>query len=286
MTTIGIIGGSGVYSLEGLSSVEELRVTTPFGPPSDTLIKGELGGVQLYFVPRHGKGHLLLPSEVPYRANVFALKQLGVQWLISVSAVGSMKEEIVPGHFVIPDQFIDRTQGRAQTFFGEGVAAHVSMAEPTCPTLRQLLAGAVEAAGVHCHTRGTYICMEGPAFSSRAESFSYRALDVSVIGMTAMPEAKLAREAELHYATIALATDYDCWHQEEEAVSASAVVEILRQNTANVKEVLAGVVPAVAQAAGSECGCTKALAGGIMTPPELIPVERKKALAPLLEKYL
>ncbi len=285
MTTIGIVGGSGLYALEGLDNVKDVEVETPFGRPSDVLVTGTLNGTQLVFLPRHGRGHRLLPTEVPYRANIFALKSLGVEWLISVSAVGSMKESIAPGDFVLPDQFIDRTIHRAPTFFGNGLAVHVSVADPTCPTLRERVAGVIEAAGITCHRGGTYICMEGPAFSTRGESLTYRSWGVDVIGMTAMPEAKLAREAELHYATIALATDYDCWHETDENVSANAVIEILNKNTANVKKVITAAIPAVAELTSTACGCGSALAHAIITQPDAIPAERIRELGPLVEKY-
>ena len=287
MTTIGIIGGSGIYELDGLENVREVEVETPFGNPSDKLVTGELGGTNLVFLPRHGRGHRLLPSEVPYQANIFALKKLGVDTVISVSAVGSMKEEIEPGHFLIPNQYIDRTMGRRQTFFGQGIVAHVSAANPVCPSLAAHLADFVKSCDVICHTSGTYICMEGPAFSTRGESLMYRQWGVDIIGMTAMPEAKLAREAELHYATLALVTDYDCWHESHEDVSVDAVVATLKKNTSNVKRVLEYALPKLGEKmqASTTCECPSALANAVMTSPEAIPAERKTALAPLVNKY-
>lgn len=285
MTTIGIIGGSGLYALDGLGDIEEVEVDTPFGRPSDRLVTGDLGGNRLVFLPRHGRGHVLSPSEVPYRANIYALKSLGVEWLISVSAVGSMKEQIAPGDFVLADQYIDRTYGRVPTFFGNGLVVHISLAEPTCPTLRARIADVIEAAGVRCHRGGTYICIEGPAFSTRGESLTFRAWGVDVIGMTAMPEVRLAREAEIHYATIALATDYDCWHETDEAVSADAVIATLKQNTANVIKVLAAAIPAVGAIEASGCACNTALASAVLTQPDAIPSQRLVELGPLVQKY-
>lgn len=287
MTTIGIIGGSGVYELDGLENVQQHTISTPFGAPSDALITGTLGETNLIFVPRHGRGHHLLPSEVPFQANIFALKQLGAQSVISVSAVGSMKEEIEPGHIVIPNQYIDRTMGRKQTFFGQGIVAHVSAANPMCPHLAEHLANSVTACGLTCHTTGTYICMEGPAFSTRGESLLYRQWGVDIIGMTAMPEAKLAREAELHYATLALVTDFDCWHEGHDDVSVDAVIATLKNNTANVKKVLQHALPTLEQSMKDiSCECTSALQHAIMTSPEIIPEERKQALRILIEKYV
>ncbi|MFC1609365.1 S-methyl-5'-thioadenosine phosphorylase [Myxococcota bacterium] len=291
MTTVGIIGGTGLYNLEGMTSVREIKVDTPFGEPSDVLVTGELQGVRLVFVPRHGRGHRLLPSEVPYRPNVFALKSLGVEWLLSVSAVGSMQEDIHPGQIVIPAQYIDRTRGRPSTFFGDGIVAHVGLADPVCPTLAAYLTATVTGCGLSCHSGGTYVCMEGPAFSTRAESLTYRQWGVDVIGMTAIPECKLAREAELHYATLALVTDFDCWHQAEEDVSVDAVLETLRQNTSNVRKILERALPGMDEMARKrqgepECTCHDALANAIVTNPDVIPAERLEALQPIVGKYL
>ena len=230
--TLGIIGGSGLYEIDGLEDRREEQVETPWGAPSDTLVRGRIGEVELVFLPRHGKGHRLTPTEVPYRANIAALKAAGVTDILSISACGSLKEEYVPGHFVAADQFIDRTFARDKTFFGAGMVAHVSMAHPICPRLSELAAQAVEASGATLHRGGTYIAMEGPQFSSLAESKLYRQWGCDVIGMTAMPEAKLAREAELPYAILCMVTDYDCWREETEAVSVTNVLEIMGHNSA------------------------------------------------------
>jgi 5'-methylthioadenosine phosphorylase len=272
--------------------VREIHVDTPFGEPSDVLTTGELAGVKLVFVPRHGRGHRLSPSEIPYRANVFALKSLGSDWLISVSAVGSMQEKIHPGEIVIPSQYLDRTTGvREQTFFGRGIVAHVALADPVCPTLAAFLKNSVTRCDLVCHAGGSYVCIEGPAFSTRAESNAYRQLDVDVIGMTAMPECKLAREAEMHYATLALVTDYDCWHQSEEDVSVESVLKTLRQNTANVRRVLEAAIPGMTEVSAAhttdpKCTCHKALENAIVTHPEMIPEPHVAALQPLVGKYL
>ena len=289
MTTIGIIGGTGLYTLEGLTNVREVKLDTPFGEPSDTLTTGELGDIRLVFIPRHGRGHRWLPAEVPYRANIFALKNLGAEWVVSVSAVGSMQEQVHPGEMLLPTQYIDRTHARPSTFFGQGIVAHVSLAEPVCPLLVNTLAQSIQACGLKVHCKGTYICIDGPAFSTRAESALFRKWGVDVIGMTAMPEVRLAREAELHYATLALVTDYDCWREAEDAVSVLSVVEILKQNTANVRKVLVHAIPAVAALAHgrpNSCRCATALENAIMTDPARIPDERKAELAPLVGRYL
>ena len=235
---IGVIGGSGLYEIEGLENAEEVRVETPWGMPSDTLIKGHVGDVEFVFLPRHGKGHRLTPSTVPYRANIDALKRLGCTDVLSISACGSLQEEYAPGEFVMVDQFIDRTFAREKTFFGPGMVAHVSVAEPICSRLSGLAGDAAEAAGAKVHRGGTYLAMEGPQFSSRAESHMYRAWGCDVIGMTNMPEAKLAREAELPYATIAMVTDYDCWRADEAHVEVTNVLEVMAANTAKAKRAI------------------------------------------------
>lgn len=235
---LGVIGGSGLYEIDGLTGIEELTIETPFGPPSDTIVRGRLGDVTLLFLPRHGRGHVHAPHLVNYRANVCALKRLGATHLVSISAVGSMQERIAPGDVVIVDQYIDLTKRRPSTFFDEGIVAHVGLAEPVCPGLARAAADAAGRAGANVHARGTYVCIEGPQFSTKAESLLYRSWGVSVIGMTAMPEAKLAREAELPYATIALATDYDCWHESEADVSVEAVLMVLRQNVGTAKRIV------------------------------------------------
>jgi 5'-methylthioadenosine phosphorylase len=283
--TIGVIGGSGLYEIEGLTDIEEVHLETPFGEPSDAFITGLLEGVRMVFLPRHGRGHRLLPSEVPYRANVYGMKQLGVQRIISVSAVGSMKEEIVPGHIVIPDQFFDRTQGkRASTFFGNGVVGHVQFADPVCPELSRVLVEAARHSGATVHDGGTYICIEGPNFSSRAESMIYRSWGVDIIGMTNIPEARLAREAEICYGTVALATDYDCWHEGHEDVTVEAVLAIISQNVAMARTIIKQAARALHHPPG--CGCGEASQFAIMTDRSLIPEQARKALEPIVGKYL
>jgi len=282
---IGVIGGSGVYAMDGLSDVHEERVSTPFGEPSDAVILGRLGGVDMAFLPRHGRGHRFNPSEVNYRANIFALKTLGVEWCISVSAVGSLREEIVPGQVVVVDQFIDKTHQRKSTFFEQGLVAHVAFGDPVCGTLRSILLESARAAGATAHDGGTYVCMEGPAFSTRAESNLHRAWGASVIGMTNMPEAKLAREAEMSYATLAMATDYDCWHPHHDAVTVDQVVAVLLANASLARNIVAQAVPRIV-AFGQPAPCSTALATAILTQRDAVPVERRRALAPLVGKYL
>lgn len=282
---IGVIGGSGLYEMEGLTDVREELVTTPFGEPSDLYITGTLNGVKMIFLPRHGRGHRLLPSEVNYRANIYGMKKLGVQQIISVSAVGSLKEEIVPGHIVIPDQFIDRTKGvRKDTFFGNGIVAHVGFADPVCPVLSATLETAGRMTGATVHRGGTYICMEGPAFSTRAESFLYRDLGASVIGMTNLTEAKLAREAEICYGIIALSTDYDCWHESHDAVTVEAIIAIIHQNVATAKNIIRQTVGMIA--ADRSCPCATAMQYAIITDRKAIPENTKADLDILVGKYL
>lgn len=282
---IGVIGGSGLYEIEGLTDIEEVRIETPFGEPSDAYITGTLDGVKMVFLPRHGRGHRLLPSEVNYRANIYGMKMLGVERIISVSAVGSMKEEIVPGHIVIPDQFFDRTKGiRNSTFFGEGVVGHVAFADPVCGDLAQLVYEAAGEAGATTHKGGTYICIEGPNFSTRAESNIYRSWGVDIIGMTNIPEARLAREAEICYATVALATDYDCWHEEHDDVDIESILEIIHNNVSMARQIIKLAAGKVA--AGRPCACGQALEYAIMTDHSLIPAKTKDNLAPLIGKYL
>lgn len=282
---VGVIGGSGLYEIEGLADIEEVSLETPFGAPSDVFVTGILDGVRMVFLPRHGRGHRLLPSEVPYRANIYGMKQLGVERIISVSAVGSMKEEIVPGHIVIPDQFFDRTQGkRASTFFGEGVVGHVQFADPVCSDLSHQLADAARAAGATVHQGGTYVCIEGPNFSTRAESNVFRSWGVDVIGMTNLPEARLAREAEICYGTVALATDYDCWYEGHEDVSVEAVLAVIKQNVAMARNIIKKVA---GQVAGERsCACASALQYAIMTDPAQIPTEAREKLDLLIGRYL
>jgi 5'-methylthioadenosine phosphorylase len=283
-TVIGVIGGSGLYEMENLQQVEEVRLQTPFGEPSDAYITGMLGDVKMVFLPRHGRGHRLLPTEVPYRANIYGMKMLGVQQIISVSAVGSMKEEIVPGHIVIPDQFFDRTTKRASTFFGDGIVGHVQFADPVCPALSGVVAEAANKAGATVHNGGTYICIEGPNFSTRAESLVFRSWGVDVIGMTNLPEARLAREAEICYATVALATDYDCWHQDHDDVSVEAVLEVVRQNVAMAKKIVAEAAQLIDQKQSCQCG--EALKYAVMTDPTQIPETTRQRLDLLLGRYL
>lgn len=282
---IGIVGGSGLYDLPGLEGLEEVSVDTPFGAPSDVLVTGRLGDAELVFLPRHGRGHRLTPSEVPYRANIWALKALGCGWVISVSAVGSLREAIVPGHAVLVDQFIDNTRQRPQTFFGQGVVAHVAMGDPVCTTLRGYLRDACVAAGVEHHDGGTYVCMEGPAFSTRAESHLYRSWGADVVGMTNLPEAKLAREAELSYATLAMATDYDCWHDGHDDVTVDQVIAVLMANVDKARRVLAHAVEVIAAHDGPP-PMHDALATAILTDLSRIDPEVRERFAVLLETYL
>lgn len=282
---LGVIGGSGVYQMDGVDVVNEHEVDTPFGPPSDKLIETRVGDRTVFFLPRHGKGHRLLPSEVPYRANVHAMKSAGVTHLLAVSAVGIMKEHIQPGDMVVPDQIFDRTKDvRPSTFFGDGVAGHVSLADPFCDEVRNPLIDAARACGATVHEGGTYVCMEGPQFSTRAESHFYRnAVDASVIGMTAIPEAKLAREAEMCYGMLAMGTDYDCWHETEEDVSVEAVIAILRANAEmgnRVVQEVAGRLPVE-----SSCECMSAARFATITAPDAISDEARARLRVLYGKY-
>lgn len=281
---IGIIGGSGLYDLEGISDLTEVRLSTPFGDPSDVITLGTFAGQRVAFLPRHGRGHRLLPSELPNRANIYALKVLGVERIIAVSAVGSMRETIHPLDLVVPDQIVDRTTRRPNTFFGEGLVAHISFADPFCPQLSALLAQAAEETGARVHRGGTYICIEGPQFSTRAESRIYRQWGVDIIGMTAVPEAKLAREAEICYAVLALVTDYDVWHVSEQPVTAEMVIANLQRNVAQAKRVLATLIPRL----GVErtCACGQALRDALVTDLALIPPARREALRPLIGRYL
>jgi len=283
--TIGIIGGSGLYEMEGMTGVTQVTVDTPFGRPSDEYVTGTLDGVQMVFLPRHGKGHRFTPSEVNYRANIYGMKKLGVTRIISVSAVGSLREEIVPGHIVIPDQFIDRTRGfRKDTFFGNGVVGHVQFADPVCAELSATLFAAACEVGATVHRGGCYICMEGPAFSTRAESHMYRSFGASIIGMTNLTEAKLAREAEICYGVIALSTDYDCWHDAHEDVSVEAIIAIIKANVATAKRIIRQAVAQVSAARG--CACGEALKYAVISDTSVIPVETRENLDLILGKYL
>jgi len=269
--------------MEGLTDLEEVRLQTPFGDPSDAYIVGRLGDAKMAFLPRHGRGHRILPHEINFRANVYGMKSLGVEWLLSVSAVGSMKEEIVPGDIVIVDQFIDRTKGRQASFFGEGVAGHVGFADPICGNLSHNVYEAAVAAGATVHKGGTYVVIEGPMFSTRAESRVYRSWGVDVIGMTNLPEAKLAREAEICYSTIALSTDYDCWHETEEDVTVDAVVAIIKKNITLAKNIVRQAAQRIP--AARTCGCTSAAAPAVMTAPEAIPAAARERLKLIMGKY-
>jgi len=282
---VGVIGGSGLYGMDGLEVVEERVVETPFGAPSDPYILGELDGRSVAFLARHGKGHRLLPSELNYRANIFGFKLLGVERIVSVSAVGSMRRRYQPTDIVVPDQFVDRTRHRPDTFFGKGLVAHVSLADPICAELAEVFYDCSKDAGARVHAGGVYLCMEGPQFSTRAESELYRQWGVDVIGMTNLQEAKLAREAEICYATLAMITDYDCWHEEEEDVSGESVMEVVRQNAATGQDVVRRIVRRIAESERS-CGCTSALAGALITERDRIPPETLESLEPLIGKYI
>lgn len=277
---LGIIGGSGLYELEGMTEVRWTKVRTPFGDPSDAFCRGRVDGRPVVFLPRHGRGHRLMPSELNFRANIWGLKSLGVEWVVSISAVGSMRETIHPLNLVIPDQFFDATRRRVSTFFGDGIVAHVGMAEPVCAHLADALEKAALGAGATVQRGGTYLCIEGPQFSTKAESQIYRAWGVDVIGMTNMPEAKLAREAELCYATLALVTDYDVWHETHEAVTVEAVVRTLRQNVATAKDVLRRLIPAVGPP--RTCPCPRLLEHAVITDPAAFPPATRRRLALLL----
>jgi 5'-methylthioadenosine phosphorylase len=280
---VGVIGGSGLYELPGLEAVRWVKVKTPFGDPSDAYCTGRLGDRRVVFLPRHGRGHPRSPSELNYRANIWGLKHLGARAVISVSAVGSMKEDIRPLDLVLPDQFYDHTRQRVSTFFGGGIVAHVGMAHPVCEELADVLEASARQTGARVHRGGTYLCIEGPQFSTRGESLIYRQWGVSIIGMTNMPEAKLAREAELCYATLALATDYDVWHPEHDAVTVEAVVQNLLKNVATAKDVLARAIPKL----GEQChaGCRDALASAVITSPAKFPPATRRRLALLLDRH-
>jgi 5'-methylthioadenosine phosphorylase len=285
---IGVIGGTGLYRMDDMTDVEEVTIHTPFGDPSDVITIGKVSGVSMAFLPRHGRGHRLSPTEIPVRANLWALKSLGVEWVISVSAVGSLREDIAPRDLVIPDQLFDRTKSRVNSFFEQGIAVHCTFAEPFCPVLSTLvLDSAHELGDVKVHAGGTYVCMEGPLFSTRAESHVYRKLGMDIIGMTALPEAKLAREAELCYAMIACATDYDCWHESEESVTVEMVIGHLHANVTNAQRILRLIAQKIPSThAEQSCGCGQALATSIVTDPKLIPAEVKEKYQLLIGKYI
>jgi len=281
---IGIIGGSGLYSMPGLTNIHEERVSTPFGDPSDAFVLGELEGRKVAFLARHGRGHRLLPTELPFRANIYAMKKLGVERILSMSAVGSLKEEHAPGHFVIPDQFIDRTFARVATFFGDGIVGHVAFGDPVCETVARVIIEACTSEGVTAKPRGTYICMEGPQFSTRAESNLYRSWGADVIGMTNLQEAKLAREAEICYATAAMVTDYDCWREGHDDVTVEQIVAVLNQNAANACRMIKAAVAAMPRE--RSCACKSALQYAVLTSREAIPAATREKLDLLLGKYL
>ena len=286
MPKIGIIGGSGIYKIEGMKAMKEVRVRTPFGDPSDSYRTGQMSGVDVVFLPRHGSSHTINPSQVNYRANVFGMKKLGVEKLISVSACGSLKQELKPLDFVLPDQFVDRTTGgRLMTFFSDGIVAHVGFGDPVCPGLLDLIWGAAQALKLNVHRGGTYLNMEGPAFSTKAESNLYRSWGMDIIGMTNMAEARLAREAEMCYATIAAVTDYDCWYESEESVTVDMIVENLRKNAENSKKLVVEVVRRLASAP-SCCACAASLKYAIVTDRAAISAKIKKDLKPIIGKYI
>jgi len=281
---VGVIGGSGFYDIEGLTDIERRVTSTPYGPPSDTLVVGTLGGKRVAFLPRHGSGHAISPSNLNARANIYALKSLGARWVVSVSAVGSLREEIAPRDFIVPSQIVDYTKSRPSTFFTDGIVVHVSMADPYCEVLRGLLAHAAERAGANVHRGGTYICMEGPQFSSKGESELYRHWGMDIIGMTAMPEAKLAREAELCYATLACSTDYDCWHPDHDSVTVEMLLDNLHANSELAKRTIVELLPTLPTE--RSCDCDSALATAIVTQQEAITDEVKQRYGLLLGKYL
>jgi 5'-methylthioadenosine phosphorylase len=281
---IGVIGGTGLYDIEGMMDLETVNVITPFGPPSASIGVGKLGGVGIAFLPRHGIGHHISPTEVPSQANIFALKSMGVEYIISINSCGSFKEELRPGHLLIPDQIIDRTQKRQNTFFSDGIVAHIQFADPFCPVLSHILFEAAKETGAIVHQGGTFIAMEGPAFSTRAESRLYRAWGADIIGMTVLPEARLAREAEICYASIACVTDYDSWHETIETVTVETVLTTMRNNIEHAKETIrlaAGNIPS-----GRDCACASALSSAIVTDPAVIPDEMKQKLDLLIGKYV
>ena len=282
--TIGIIGGSGLYAMKGLTDSKEIRVKTPFGDPSEAIVTGTLEGKRVSFLARHGRGHRILPTEINFRANIYALKLLGVDRVISVSAVGSLKEELAPGEFLVADQFVDRTRNRVSTFFGAGLVAHVTFDKPTCPQVSRVLADACVHGGVKVHGKGTYVCMEGPQFSTLAEAHMHRSMNFDVIGMTNVTEAKLAREAELCYGTIAMITDYDCWHPNHESVTGAQIIATLNQNAENAQQVVREAVKALPIA--HQCRCDSALAHALITDPKLVPTATKKRLKAIIGKYI
>jgi 5'-methylthioadenosine phosphorylase len=283
---MGVIGGSGVYDVEALQDVEEVRIKTPFGDPSDVIVVGRLSGVRVAFLPRHGRGHRILPGELNARANIYALKSLGVEYVVSISACGSMREDYAPRHIVVPDQLFDRTKDRPNTFFGNGLVAHVSFDEPFCPDLSELVFEAAKQTGAQVHRGGTFVVIEGPQFSTKAESRIYRQWGVDIIGMTAIPEAKLAREAEICYAAMAHVTDYDVWHETEEPVTVAMLIENLMANASVTKQALTYLAPMIEAKRERSCKCASALASAIITQRDIVPEETKSKLGPLISKYM
>ena len=281
---IGVIGGSGLYDMEGMTDIEEVDISTPFGKPSDTIVIGRLEGVGIAFLPRHGKGHRIMPTEIPYRANIYALKSLGVEHIIAINSAGSFKKEIKPGDLLVPDQLIDRTKGRVSTFFEEGIVGHIPFADPFCPVLSQVIYKAAREVGATVHFKGTCVVMEGPAFSTRAESRLYRSWGADIIGMTALPEAKLAREAEICYAIIGCVTDYDSWWEPGEPVTVDMVLGILRKNADIAKKIIKLAFSRIPET--RNCGCGSALETAIVTAPGMIPLEQREKLDLLVGKYL
>ncbi len=281
---IGVIGGTGLYDIDGMTDIKEVNITTPFGKPSDTITIGNLEGVGIAFLPRHGKGHRIMPTELPARANIYALKSLGVEHIIAINSAGSFKQELKPGDLLIPDQLIDRTRNRVNTFFGEGAVAHIAFAEPFCPVLSKILYESAKKAGATVHPRGTMVVMEGPAFSTRAESRLYRSWGADLIGMTALPEAKLAREAEICYAIIGCITDYDSWMERSEPVTIDVILDTLRKNVDTSKKIIKLAVSRIPEK--RKCECATALETAIVTAPDLIPAETKKKLKLIAGKYI
>jgi 5'-methylthioadenosine phosphorylase len=282
---IGIIGGSGIYDIEGLENIQEVKVDTPFGEPSDNIITGEFEGNKVAFLPRHGRGHYIMPSFINFRANIFALKKLGVEKILSLSAVGSMKEEYVPGDFVIVDQFFDRTKIRPVTFFGNGIVAHIGFSHPICDVVADEVYKVCQENNITVHKGGTYVCIEGPQFSTLGESLVYRQWGMDVVGMTAIPEVKLAREAEMCYSTVALVTDFDCWHPSHGAVTVDMVVAQAQKNASNAKKLVKSIIPALSREDLSSCGCGEALNHAVMTAPEKIDPKMREDLDILIGKY-
>lgn len=283
---LGIIGGSGVYDMEGLSSITEERISTPFGEPSDVITVGTLSGMRIAFLPRHGRGHRIMPAEVNYRANIYALKSLGVEYIVSISACGSMREDLAPRTIVVPDQIFDRTKCRANSFFGNGLVVHISFDEPYCPTLSEIVVQAVKKTGASVHKGGTFLVIDGPQFSTKAESRIYRQWGVDIIGMTAIPEAKLAREAEICYAAMAHVTDYDVWHETEEPVTVATLIENLQANATVTRQAVQYLAPMVQALHERTCKCATALSTAIITNRAAIPDPLKKDLSLLIGKYI